>query len=102
MSCKIKGIKETSVKREIRKAKEYDEKLKAYEEKLIKDINISLIQKGYYTGYIYSDKANYLRKDLAEIGEKIAKKYKNKGYHVSDYRYADSNRSKVYSLYIAI
>lgn len=100
--AKIKGMKETSVEKNIREAKEYDEKLKAYEEKLTKDINISLIQNGYYKGYIFSDVANYLRKDLVKIGEKIVEKYKNRGYYVSPYCYSESNRSKVYYLYIEV
>lgn len=100
--AKIKGMKETSVEKNIREAKEYEEKLKEYERNLVRDINIGLIQNGSYDKTIYSDNANYSRSDLINICKKVEKKYEDKGYYVSTIHYADSNRSKVYHLYIKI
>lgn len=43
---------------------------------------------------------NFTREQLIEIVQELAKEFKEAGYEVKEYRYADTNRKCYYSMYV--
>lgn len=74
-----------------------------FKNKIIETINLELLTSNSHSASIYIRKVdcpNIANETAKDICEEIEREFERKGFDCSSYRYAESNRSQIYNLYV--